>query len=73
MRDWEYFICYESVFPDEVRLFAANGAQVLVNISNDGGMATAARGRSTYSRRGMRAVENNRWFCGYEHRKDGGD
>ncbi len=30
------FICYESVFPDEVRLFAKEGATVLVNISNDG-------------------------------------
>ena len=30
------FICYESIFPDEIREFAANGAQVLVNISNDG-------------------------------------
>ncbi|MGE5204273.1 MAG: apolipoprotein N-acyltransferase, partial [Chlamydiota bacterium] len=30
------FICYESVFPDEVRQFARNGAQVFVNISNDG-------------------------------------
>src|SRR5271166_5093433 len=30
------FICYESVFPDEVRQFARNGAEVFVNVSNDG-------------------------------------
>ncbi len=30
------FICYESIFGDEVREFAAQGADVLVNISNDG-------------------------------------
>ena len=30
------FICYEAVFPDEVRLFPKRGAEVLVNISNDG-------------------------------------
>ena len=29
------FICYESVFPGEVRQFADHGAQVFVNISND--------------------------------------
>ncbi len=30
------FICYEAVFADEVRQFASNGAEVLVNISDDG-------------------------------------
>jgi apolipoprotein N-acyltransferase len=30
------FICYESIFGDEVRHFVRNGAQVLVNISDDG-------------------------------------
>ncbi|MGH9493295.1 MAG: apolipoprotein N-acyltransferase, partial [Terriglobales bacterium] len=30
------FICFESIFPDEVREFAALGAQVFVNVSNDG-------------------------------------
>src|SRR5206468_8934808 len=29
------FICYESIFPDDVRQFANQGAQVLVNISKD--------------------------------------
>ena len=30
------FICYESIFPDEVRQGPLEGAQVLLNISNDG-------------------------------------
>src|SRR5262249_14142574 len=30
------FICYESVFPDDIRRFARDGAQVFVNLSNDG-------------------------------------
>jgi apolipoprotein N-acyltransferase len=30
------FICYESVFADEIRQYPALGADVLVNISNDG-------------------------------------
>ena len=30
------FICYESVFPDQVRQFVKGGANLLVNISNDG-------------------------------------
>ncbi len=30
------FICYESIFPDEVRQGPLQGAQVLLNISNDG-------------------------------------
>src|SRR6266478_5885833 len=30
------FICYEAIFPGEVRRFTAGGAQLLINISNDG-------------------------------------
>src|SRR6185437_5287410 len=30
------FICYESIFADEVRRFALNGADVFINISDDG-------------------------------------
>ncbi|MBV8818725.1 MAG: apolipoprotein N-acyltransferase, partial [Acidobacteriaceae bacterium] len=34
------FICYESVFPEDVRQFAKKGATLLVNISNDGYFGT---------------------------------
>jgi len=56
------FICYEAVFPDLVRRFAASGAQVLVNISNDGYFGrTAARQQHLKIAR-MRAAENRRWL-----------
>jgi len=56
------FICYESVFPDFVRKFAANGAEVLFNISNDGYFGkTAARYQHLEIVR-MRAAENRRWI-----------
>jgi apolipoprotein N-acyltransferase len=56
------FICYESAFPDFVREFARGGAEVLVNISNDGYFGhTAAREQHLDLVR-MRAAENRRWI-----------
>src|SRR6202035_1810005 len=56
------FICYESVFPDEVRQFASNGAQVLVNLSNDGWYGDSGAYAQHLKQSRMRAVENNRWL-----------
>jgi apolipoprotein N-acyltransferase len=56
------FICYESVFPDEVRQFANNGAQVFVNISNDGWYGDSGAYAQHLNQTRMRAVENNRWL-----------
>ncbi|MBI4906959.1 MAG: apolipoprotein N-acyltransferase [Acidobacteria bacterium] len=56
------FICYESVFPHYVREYAASGAGVLVNLSNDGYFGkTAAREQHLLLAR-MRAAENRRWL-----------
>jgi len=56
------FICYESAFPDYIRQFAAQGAQVLVNLTNDGYFGrSAARAQHLLLAR-MRAVENRRWL-----------
>lgn len=56
------FICYESAFPHLVRRFTAQGAQLLVNISNDGYFGrTAARNQHLKLVR-MRAAENRRWI-----------
>jgi apolipoprotein N-acyltransferase len=56
------FICYESVFPDEVRQFAEQGAQVLVNISNDGWYGDSGAYAQHLNQTRMRAIENNRWL-----------
>jgi apolipoprotein N-acyltransferase len=56
------FICYESVFPDEVRQFSNNGAQVLVNISNDGWYGDSGAWAQHLQQARMRAVENDRWL-----------
>jgi apolipoprotein N-acyltransferase len=56
------FVCYESVFPDFVRRFPAAGADLYVNISNDGWYGrTAARDQHLLIVR-MRAAENRRWI-----------
>ena len=56
------FICYESVFPDEVRRFANRGAQVFVNISNDGWHGDSGAYAQHLKQARMRAVENARWL-----------
>jgi apolipoprotein N-acyltransferase len=56
------FICYESVFPGEVREFAANGAQVFVNVSNDGWFGDTAAPWQHLEQARMRAIENHRWL-----------
>jgi apolipoprotein N-acyltransferase len=56
------FICYESVFPDEIRQFANNGAQLFVNISNDGWYGDSGAYAQHLNQTRMRAVENDRWL-----------
>lgn len=56
------FICYESVFADEVRLFAKNGAEVFVNISDDGWYGDSSAPWQHLNMARMRAIENRRWI-----------
>jgi apolipoprotein N-acyltransferase len=56
------FICYESVFPGEVRQFANQGAQVFVNISNDGWYGDSGAYAQHLNQTRMRAIENQRWI-----------
>jgi len=56
------FICYESIFPNEVRQFAANGAQVLINISDDAWYGETGAPFQHLQMARMRAIENHRWI-----------
>jgi apolipoprotein N-acyltransferase len=56
------FICYESIFGEEVRHFAENGAQVLVNISDDGWYGDSGAPWQHLNMTRMRAIENDRWL-----------
>ncbi|MDR3749120.1 MAG: apolipoprotein N-acyltransferase [Acidobacteriota bacterium] len=56
------FICYESIFPDEVRQLAKNGAELFVNVSNDGWYGEGGAPFQHINMARMRAVENNRWL-----------
>jgi apolipoprotein N-acyltransferase len=56
------FICYESIFGDEVREFVKNGAEVLVNISDDGWFGDTGAPWQHLDMARMRAIENRRWI-----------
>ena len=55
------FICYESIFGDEVRQFVKHGADVLVNISDDGWYGDTSAAWQHLNMVRMRAIENHRW------------
>lgn len=59
---YSIFICYEAIYAGEIRQFANNGAQLLINVSNDGwfGKSEAAEQHIRMAR--VRAVENRRWL-----------
>ncbi len=56
------FICYEAIFPGEIRNFAADGAQLFVNISNDGWFGRSAAAEQHLRNARVRAAENRRWM-----------
>jgi apolipoprotein N-acyltransferase len=56
------FICYESAFPRLVRRFASEGAEVLLNLSNDGYFGGSAAREQHLALVRMRAIENARWI-----------
>jgi apolipoprotein N-acyltransferase len=56
------FICYESVFAAEVRQFSQLGAEVLVNISDDGWYGDTSAPWQHLNMVRMRAIENRRWI-----------
>jgi apolipoprotein N-acyltransferase len=54
------FICIESAYPSIARRFASEGADVLINISNDGYLGPTAVMRQHLANAVFRAVENDR-------------
>jgi apolipoprotein N-acyltransferase len=56
------FICYEAIFPNEVRRFTLAGAALLVNISDDGWFGGSAAPAQHLAMSRVRAVENRRWL-----------
>ena len=56
------FVCYESIFGDEIRQFVKNGAEVLVNISDDGWYGNTGAAWQHLNMVRMRAIENHRWI-----------
>ena len=56
------FICYEAIFPNEVRRFTLAGAQLFVNISDDGWFGGSGAPGQHLAMARVRAVENRRWL-----------
>ena len=61
-RRYGVFICYESIFGDEIRDFALKGAEVLVNLSDDGWYGDTSAPWEHLDMARMRAIENRRWL-----------
>jgi apolipoprotein N-acyltransferase len=60
-KNYGVFICYESIFGDELRQFSLEGAQVLINISDDGWYGDTSAPWEHLDMVRMRAIENRRW------------
>ncbi len=57
---WSTPICFEDVFPNDVRKFVAAGAEVILNLSNDYWSLTETEGMQHAANAVFRAVENGR-------------
>jgi apolipoprotein N-acyltransferase len=56
------YICFEAIFPNEVRRFTLAGAQLFVNISDDGWFGGSGAPGQHLAMARVRAVENRRWL-----------
>ena len=56
------FICYEAIFPNLVRGFTSGGAQLLINLTNDGWFGRTAAPWQHFQNIILRSVENRRWI-----------
>jgi apolipoprotein N-acyltransferase len=55
-------ICYEAIFPDVVRGFAAGGAELLVNVTNDAWYGRSSAPHQHLAMASFRAVENGKYL-----------
>lgn len=55
-------ICYESIFPELAQARVAQGADVLVNISNDGWFGYSSAAEQHLELTALRAIEQGRWL-----------
>ncbi len=56
------YVCYESVFPGVARTLVREGAQLLVNVSNDAWFGPSFGGAQHFAMGRLRAVETGRWL-----------
>jgi len=56
------FICYEAIFPETVREFAKGGAELLVNVTNDGWYGRTSAPYQHLDMARFRAVENGKYL-----------
>ena len=56
------FVCYEAIFPSLVRCFAFEGANVFVNVTNDGWFGNSAAPFQHLNMARFRAIENHRYL-----------
>lgn len=55
-------ICYEAIFPDLLRQFAAKGSELLVNVTNDAWYGTTSAPYQHFAMARFRAIENGRYL-----------
>ncbi len=55
-------ICYEAIFPELTRRFVREGAEILVNMTNDGFLGDTAGPRQHLALAAIRTVESGRWM-----------
>lgn len=52
------YICYETIFPDQLRIFVQKGARFLLNVTNDAWFGRSAASYQHFSMTVFRAIEN---------------
>ncbi len=55
-------ICYEAIFPDLVRRSVRGGAEILINLTNDGWYMRTSEPWQHFVPNVFRAIENDRWL-----------